>query len=395
MSTGGGAASLPLVTIVTPSYNQGRYLRDAIDSVLAQDYPHVEYLVVDGGSSDETRDVLASYNGRVSWTSEPDRGQAHAINKGFRRARGSILGWLNSDDVYAPGAISRAVEAFRSNPDAGLVYGNGGILDQAGKVVRRFEEIEPFSLWRLVHCLDYILQPAAFFRREDAVRVGLLDEELEFALDWDLWIRLAEYTDVVYLDDELGFSRVYDDTKTSSGGWHRVRELQRLAGRHAGRTWTPGIRLYALDTLGRRLTARGGNLWKRTVRRAQRSVARSITARVPLHADGWLGPRGRLLVPRRWRRARITLEAHRLPRSGELGVEVSAEGRSLARPRVTAPGELSFAVELPAGDRPFVELTVSTDFSFRAPPDPRRLSLRCVALERCGRSATALSSVQP
>lgn len=374
-------ARRPLVTIVTPSYNQGRYIGDAIESVLAQDYPNIEYLVVDGGSSDRTLEVLQSYDGRLTWTSEPDRGQAHAINKGFRRANGSILGWLNSDDVYERGAISHVVQAFRAHPSAGLVYGNGAILDQTGDRLRSFDEIEPFSLWRLVHGLDYILQPAAFFRHEAVFDAGLLDEDLEFGLDWDLWIRLAENHDVVYLDAELGSSRVYEETKTSTGGWPRIRELQGLAGRHAGRSWTPGVRLYALDTLGARLAARGGSLWKRAVRRAQRALAHSITARMPLHADGWLGPRGRLLVPRRWRRARITLEAHRMPRGRALGVEISAEGRDLARAQVSAPGEVAIAVELPAGERPFVELAVDADFSFRAPPDPRRLSLRCLALE--------------
>jgi glycosyltransferase involved in cell wall biosynthesis len=373
----------PPVTIVTPSLNQGVYIADAIDSVLAQDYPNIEYLVVDGGSTDATLDILESYGDRLQWVSERDRGQADAINKGFRRARGDILGWLNADDVYAPEAIARAVAAFASSPDAGLVYGNGAILDEAGRVVRDFHEIEPFSLWRLVHCLDFVLQPAAFFRRALTLQAGLLDEDLEFGLDWDLWIRLAGLGEVRYLDEKLGFSRVHGATKTSTGGWRRIRELRRLAARHAGRAWTPGVQLYALDTLGARLANGGGRLWQRGVRRLQRSISRHITEGLPLHADGWLGPRGRLLVPRRWGAATVVLEAHRAPAGRNMLVDIIAEGRRLARRELTRPGELSLSVPLPPGNRPFVELRVHCDFSFTAPPDRRRLSLRCTALEPC------------
>lgn len=386
-----GAQSPPLVTIVTPSLNQGSYIGDAIDSVLGQDYPHLEYLVIDGGSTDETLGILASYEHRLQWTSEQDNGQADAINKGFRRARGSVLGWLNADDVYAPDAVSTAVNALESHADVGLVYGNGAILDEFGRRVRPFDEIEPFSLWRLVHGLDFILQPAAFFRRDAALLAGLLDESLEFALDWDLWIRLAQCSEVRYVPRELGFSRVYETTKTRTGGWRRIRELRRSAAKHAGRAWTPGIQLYALDTLAERLAGRRGGLWHRGVRRIQRSIARRITQQMPLHADGWLGPRGRLLVPRRWRDAGVVLAAHRVPRDGGMNVEITAEGRRLARMHVAHPGEASMDFRLPRGSRPFVELEVRSDFSFLAPPDRRRLSVRCVALGRCSGIARPLS----
>src|SRR2546422_10203685 len=107
--------SLPLVTVVTPSYNQGRFIRETIESVLSQDYPHIEYMVIDGGSTDETLSILNSYEHRFFWVSEPDRGQAHAINKGWQRAKGDVLAWLNSDDIYLPGAIAKAVEIGRAS----------------------------------------------------------------------------------------------------------------------------------------------------------------------------------------------------------------------------------------------------------------------------------------
>ena len=383
MTVVGSARTWPLVTIVTPSLNQGRYLRAAIDSVLEQDYPRIEYLVVDGGSRDDSMDILASYGDRLTWVSEPDEGQAHAINKGFRRARGSILGWLNSDDTYEPGAITKVVETFESHPGIGLVYGNGSILDEAGDVVRGFDEIEPFSLWRLVHFLDYVLQPAAFFRRDAVLQVGLLDEHLEFGMDWDLWIRLAAHHEVLYLEEQLGFSRVYATTKTSTGGWRRIRELRRLASKHSGRFWTPGVQLYALDMLGERLGARGWSGCRRTIRLAQGWLMRRITERLPLHADGWLGPRGKLLVPRRWQRAAVVLEAHRIPPGKGLTVEITAEGRRLARTVAGRPGQFCVRLELPDGSRPFVELDVNSGSSFRVSPDRRRLSVRCVEVRRC------------
>ena len=372
--------SLPLVTIVTPSFNQARFLRSAIESVLVQDHPRIEYVVVDGGSTDGSVDILASFGNRVTWCSEPDNGQAHAINKGLRDSRGEIVGWLNGDDVLAPGAVSAVVKAFEAHPEIGLVYGNGSILDEEGRVVRRFHEIEPFSAWRLLYGLDYILQPAAFFRRDALMRAGWLDERLNFALDWDLWIRLAACSEVAYLDEELAGSRVHASTKTSTGGWPRVRELGRLTRRHTGRFWTPGVQLYALDTLGQRLTSAGPTWLRRMATLIQGRMASRVVQRMGLHADGWLSPRGRVAVPRRWQGAEILLEAHRLPPAGPLSVAVEADGRVLARVRVERAGPFAVRVVLPEGQPPFVELRVSTNFSFIARPDPRRLAVRCVGL---------------
>src|SRR6266550_874687 len=119
----------PLVTIVTPSFNQGRFIRQTIESVLTQDYPNIEYIIMDGGSTDETASVAAEYADRLRFVSEPDRGQSHAINKGFRMARGEVVSWLNSDDVILPGAVAHAVTAFELNPTLGAVYGEGYLID--------------------------------------------------------------------------------------------------------------------------------------------------------------------------------------------------------------------------------------------------------------------------
>ncbi len=368
----------PLVTIVTPSLNQGRYLRAAIESVRAQDYPHIEYLVVDGGSTDNTLDILASYGDRIRWISEPDEGQADAINKGFRRTRGTILGWLNADDLYAPGAISAAVDAFLAHPEVGLVYGHGQVVDADTTVIGTFGEIEPFSLWRLLYGLDYVLQPATFFRRVSAKTVGWLDTTLNFAMDWDLWLKLATTTDVLYLPDRLALARVHDAAKTSLGGWPRIRELGRVTRRHTGVCWTPGVRLYAVDTLARQL-ARGVGLWRRAVAGLERRAGAWIASRMALHADGWLGPHGKLAVPSRWGHVALALEAHRLPHAGTLRVVVSVAGRPLAQTVVSTPGPFELRFTLPKTDHGFVELDVLSNYSF-IDESGRRLAIRCADL---------------
>ncbi|MBK9711154.1 MAG: glycosyltransferase [Kouleothrix sp.] len=230
----------PLVSIVTPSLNQGAFIADAIESVLAQDYPNVEYLVVDGGSRDETLDVLRRYAGRVRWRSEPDGGQADAINKGVALTRGEIVGWLNADDVYAPGAIARAVGELQAHPAAALVYGQAEFIDRSGTPLGPCAQVEPFDLHRLIHHLDFIVQPATFFRRAAFAAVGGLDAGLRYCLDYDLWIRLALRYPVRYLPAPLARARVYPETKTASGGLERLDEIERMVRRY-GRRRLPSL----------------------------------------------------------------------------------------------------------------------------------------------------------
>lgn len=225
----------PLVSIVTPSFNQGEFIADAIDSVLAQDYSAIEYLVVDGGSTDATLDVLRGYGQQVRWISERDAGQADAINKGFARARGAILAWLNADDRYLPGAVVHAVAALQAQPQAALAYGQADFIDRAGRLLGPCSQVEPFSLDRLIHQLDFIVQPAAFFRSEAFAAVGALDQSLRYCLDYDLWIRLAQRYSVCYLPARLAQVRVYPETKTASGGLPRLDEIERMIARYGRR----------------------------------------------------------------------------------------------------------------------------------------------------------------
>ena len=206
----------PLVSIVTPSYNQGHFIRATIESVLSQDYPNIEYIVMDGSSTDDTAAIVAEYAGKLTWISEKDRGQAHAINKGFQSASGEIVAWLNSDDVLLPGAVRRAVEAFQRSPGVSAIYGEGYCMNREGRFTRRFPATEPFNLWKLVHLSDYILQQLTFFRREPLERIGWLDENLHYTLDWDLLIRLGKRFGLLYVGEDFGALREYPEAKSFS-----------------------------------------------------------------------------------------------------------------------------------------------------------------------------------
>ncbi len=369
---------------MTPSLNQGRFIREAIRSVLDQDYPRIEYLVIDGGSTDDTLDILRSCDARVSWISEPDAGQSDAIAKGFARARGDILTWLNADDVLAAGAVERAVREFERFPELGLIYGHGMILDADGEETGPFVEIEPFNLWRLLHTLDYVLQPAAFFRRSAYEVAGGLDRTLNWAMDWDLWLRLAAVAEVRFVDQVLAGSREWQDTKTATGGWKRIRELRRVVRRHTGRSWSPGLKLYALDTL--RLQLRSAlPFLARAVDSAVAFTSRRIIRGTPVHADGWLGPRAALVIPRRWGGFEVELEALSLPPSGSFEVCISTGGQELGRWTVETVGSRRQSIRLPDevgpdGVGPFAEIQLSSNYHFSSAADPRKLSLRCVDL---------------
>ena len=181
-------SGLPLVSIVTPTLNQGRFLRRAIDSVLAQDHPRIEYIVMDGGSTDDTLAVLQSYGNRVRWISRPDDGQADAINRGFSMGSGEIRAYLNSDDVLLPGAVSEAARQLRAHPEWDLVYGDALFVDESDAVTGRYAtaDFSSAALWRE----DIICQPAAFWRASAAARIGPFDAHLHYVMDYEYWLRM-------------------------------------------------------------------------------------------------------------------------------------------------------------------------------------------------------------
>lgn len=204
---------MPLsVSIVTPSYNQGRFLERTIRSVLAQRGP-LEYLVMDGGSRDESVAILRRYSAQLQWVSEPDRGQADAVNKGLARATGEVIGWLNSDDTYYPGAVAAAADFLEHHPDVDVVYGSGNHIDESDRVLEPYP-IEDWDLERLKQRC-FLCQPAVFFRRRVVDRFGPLGVEWHYALDYEYWLRLGRVgARFARIPDLLAGSRLHPDTKT-------------------------------------------------------------------------------------------------------------------------------------------------------------------------------------
>jgi glycosyltransferase involved in cell wall biosynthesis len=233
----------PLVTVVTPSFNHGRFIRETIESVLGQSYPRVEYLVMDGGSTDETVEILKSYGDRLVWVSEPDGGQTDAINKGWRNARGEIVAYLNSDDTYLPGAIEKAVAALQARPDAGAVYGEGYHVDEGGRVIERYPT-EPFDLARLGQTC-FICQPTVFLRRDVVERLGYLDPSRRYCMDYDLWIRLARVSRFAFIPEYLATTRMHAATVTSALRGPVHAEILDTVYRHYGRVSSQWVYGYA------------------------------------------------------------------------------------------------------------------------------------------------------
>jgi len=207
-------AELPLVSIVTPSYNHARYIEATMQSVLTQDYPRIEYIVVDGGSNDGTVEVVKKYEDKLAWwVSEKDNGQTDAINKGFARATGSILAWLNSDDTYEPGAVSAAVKYLQEHPKVGMVYGDCNFINENGKVIGRFNSAQTdYRLLRQGYV--HIPQQTMFFRSDLWKQVGPLDPSFYFAMDYDLWTRIAARSAIRYVPQTWANFRLHTSGKT-------------------------------------------------------------------------------------------------------------------------------------------------------------------------------------
>lgn len=223
----------PLVSIVTPCLNAARFISHTIESVLAQDYPNIEYLIMDGGSTDETLDVVKRYERRLRWHSGPDSGTADAINRGFQESNGSILAWLNADDTYLPGAVSAAVERFLLMPDAAVVYGEGVWIDENGDTLGRYPTRAPYSP-DLFERECGLCQPAAFIRRTAFEEAGPVDTTLQSAFDYDLWIRLSKQWPFVAIPTCLATSRMHEANKSLGNKGQMFQESMAVLRKHYG-----------------------------------------------------------------------------------------------------------------------------------------------------------------
>ena len=204
----------PRVSIVTPSFNQARYLEATMQSVLLQDYPRIEYIIVDGGSNDGSIEIIKKYESKLaSWVSERDKGQTDAINKGFEHATGDILAWINSDDTYEPGVVSEAVKFLHENPAVGMVYGDCNFINEDGHVIGKFGSAQTnYRLLRQGYV--HIPQQTMFFRADLWKQVGPLDPSFYFAMDYDLWTRIAARAEIKYVPQTWANFRLHTSGKT-------------------------------------------------------------------------------------------------------------------------------------------------------------------------------------
>lgn len=227
----------PLISIVVPSLNQGNFIEQTLASILGQQYTNLELIVIDGGSTDQTLEVLSRYEKFIHyWVSEPDNGQAHAINKGFRQANGSILAWLNSDDMYLPCTLSTVAQILGDSQEPKLIY--GGCLYFFEQKTKAFNFFAPtFDAEQLTY-EDYIAQSSTFWSRSLWEQVGELNETYHYVLDWDWFIRAAQICSFIPLDRCLSIYRSHDDHKTGTGGLKRAQEIVQIVETYADSHWS-------------------------------------------------------------------------------------------------------------------------------------------------------------
>lgn len=238
-----------LISIVTPSFNQAPYIEETIKSVLSQDYPEIEYIIVDGGSTDGTVDIIRQYEKRISWwVSEKDKGQTDAINKGFARAKGDVLAWINSDDTYERGAVAAAAKYLQEHPTLGMVYGDCNFISQNGKVIGKFDAAQ--TNYRLIRQgYVHIPQQTMFFRAGLWKQVGPLDPSFYFAMDYDLWTRISRRAEIKYVPQTWANFRLHTSGKTIMADDRCWPEMVRVHYRDGGSFFAPIVAKYYIRKL--------------------------------------------------------------------------------------------------------------------------------------------------
>ena len=338
---------------------------------------------MDGGSTDETASVAKDYGSRLTFISEKDRGQSHAINKGFQMAHGTILAWLNSDDLYLPGTVRKAVTAFKQTPAAGAIYGEGYLIDREGNTTSRFPCTEPFNLWKLVHLSDYILQQTVYFRKDVLDQVGYLDEDLHYTMDWDILVRIGMRYPLMYIPEYMGCLREYPEAKSFAGGIRRANEIRGLLQRHTGRRISPGYVVYGLETYQKVWCDQIGracgpmkpvaNKLQSAVRLAAGTViGRTIRHSQGVYSDGWAGRVMHYMLPPGGDTFALEGSLPQWPRFAGQTLRIEANGRWIADLEVPY-GDFQLHVEIPPELRgQLLRLTIRASKSFM----PGRFTIR-------------------
>lgn len=285
------------VSVITPSFNQGQFIERTLRSVISQTGAEIEYMVIDGGSTDNTVEVLKHFSPPVRWVSEKDKGQTDAVNKGICNTDGEIIGWLNSDDIYYPGAIERVVAFFTAHPEVDVVYGMADHIDLEDHAFESYPS-EPWSFDRLKETC-FICQPALFFRRRVVKDHGLLDESLNYCMDYEYWLRLGKAgVHFAYIEEKLAGSRLYAENKTLGARVKVHKEINDMLKKLFGRVPDRWLFNYAHAVVGEKLnrdeTPRrfAMEIGLRTVFSAVR-WNRSISAMMRKEIKRWIFNRGR------------------------------------------------------------------------------------------------------
>lgn len=238
------SANLPSISIITATLNQAKFIEKTIESVLSQGYKRLEYIIIDGGSVDNTSSIVAKYNRHLTYICKKDKGQTNAINKGLKLANGDIVAYINSDDYYEPDALGKVAQYFQKHTDAMWLTGKCRIVDENDNEVRKsvsiyknilLNNIRSLSLLKMI---QYINQPATFWRRQVHREIGFLDEKLFYAMDYDFWLRMfVKYGNLAYIDDVLANFRVYKDSKTGRDPKGQFAEEIQVARRYIRWPW--------------------------------------------------------------------------------------------------------------------------------------------------------------
>jgi len=230
-------------SIVTVSYNQAKFIEDNIKSIISQNYNNFEHIIVDADSSDGTMQILEKYN-HLNWISEPDNGQSDGLNKGFKKANGDIIGWINSDDMLHEGALKKVNEFFNNHPDAIAVVGNYVIIDENNQIIKTIYPTE-YTYNFVLNKAKAIAQPSTFFKREVFEKIGYINVKYHYAMDRDFFIRITSIDKIHYINEDLAYFRWQNDSKTMAGPYNFAKELLKIRRSYGGKFFSRGN----MDTL--------------------------------------------------------------------------------------------------------------------------------------------------